>query len=87
MIVLCGFCWAEPNNACTREGQHFERYLRAYRRGLISREAMRAVCATLGPLSPGKLVPDTHAPAAGQPSASPTSASRAGGAVTDDIPR
>jgi hypothetical protein len=67
MMVPCGFCWAEHNKACTSEGQHLERYLRAYRRGLISREAMQAVCATLGPISPGKLVPDKHVPVGGQP--------------------
>jgi hypothetical protein len=52
---------AEPNKACASEGQHFERYLRACRRGLISREAMRAVCAVLGPVSAGKLLLDTRA--------------------------
>jgi hypothetical protein len=72
MMVPCGFCWAEPNKACTSKGQHCERYLRAYRRGLISREVMRAVCATLGPVSAGKLVLDTAVP---------------GGTGADDIPR
>ena len=67
MMVPCGFCWAEANKACASEGQHFERYLRACRRGLISGEAMRAVRATLGPVSAGKLVLDTDVPTSGQP--------------------
>jgi len=70
-MVPCGFCWAEPDKACADQGQHFERYLRAYRRGLISREAMQAVCATLGPVSAGKLVLDTHVPVGGQPGRKP----------------
>jgi hypothetical protein len=67
VMVPCGFCWAEPNTACAAGGQHFERYLRAWRRGLIGREVMREVCAALGPVSAGKLVPDTPT----QPGSSP----------------
>jgi hypothetical protein len=77
VMVPCGFCWAEPNTTCANEGQHFERYLRACRRGLISRDAMREICAALGPVSAGKLVADVHAPAGGTSPASLTSRSAA----------
>ena len=59
MLVLrvpCGFCWAPPGTACAAEGQHLARYLRAYRRGLISRELMTAECLLLPAASAGEFV-------------------------------
>ena len=58
VTVWCGFCEAGPDTPCTPEGQHFDRYLRAWREGLISRKMVTDVCAVLGPVSAGKLVPD-----------------------------
>jgi len=65
LMAWCGFCWAPPGIACTGHGQHLARYLRAYRRGLINREAMTAVCRTLPMASVGQLVTDIDAPEAG----------------------
>jgi hypothetical protein len=48
-------------------GPVFFRYLRAYREGLIGREAVRDVFAVLGPVSAGTLVPDTPLPVSGGP--------------------
>jgi len=54
--VPCGFCWAPPGTTCAEEGQHLARYLRAYRRGLISREMMTSACLLLPAASAGQLV-------------------------------
>lgn len=54
--VPCGFCWAPPGTACAKEGQHLARYLRVYRRGLISRELMSAACLLLPVSSAGQIV-------------------------------
>jgi hypothetical protein len=57
--VWCAFCWADPGTACTAlDGQHFARYLRAYRRKVISRDAMIAVCLAVPQISYGRVVPD-----------------------------
>jgi hypothetical protein len=60
-MVWCGFCWADPGTACGAEGQHFARYLRAYRRGLISADAIVAVCLAIPVISHGQLVADMPA--------------------------
>jgi hypothetical protein len=66
--VWCGFCGAGPGTACAPQGQHFDRYLRAHREGLIAWETIRDICAVLGPISAGTLVPDTPPlPVAGGP--------------------
>jgi hypothetical protein len=49
------------------QGQHFDRYLRAWREGLISRKAVTDVCAALGPVSAGTLVLDVPTPVASRP--------------------
>lgn len=54
--VPCGFCWAPPGTACAEQGQHLARYLRAYRKGLISRELMTSACLLLPAASAGQLV-------------------------------
>jgi hypothetical protein len=58
LMVWCGFCWAAPGTACTDEGQHLARYLRADRRGLIDRDAMTAVCRAVPQVSAGHIVAD-----------------------------
>jgi hypothetical protein len=65
--VWCGFCGAGPGTPCMPDSQHFDRYLRAWREGLISRKTVSDVCAMLGTVSAGTLVPDTPAPAASRP--------------------
>jgi hypothetical protein len=56
LLVPCGFCWTVPGTACTDDGLHLARYLRAYRRGLISREVMRAICEAAPQVSAGQMV-------------------------------
>jgi hypothetical protein len=65
VTVWCGFCQAGQGTACAPGGQHLDRYLRAYQGGLIGRDKVAALCAALGPLSAGTLVPDAPTPAAG----------------------
>lgn len=46
--VQCGYCWRPvAEGACTPEGDHFVRWGRARRRGLISAEQLAAALATL----------------------------------------
>jgi hypothetical protein len=56
LMVSCGFCWAAPGTACAVDGQHLARYLRAYRRGLIGRADLTAVCESLPQISAGQLI-------------------------------
>src|ERR1700691_4329991 len=65
VMVWCRVCGAAPDTPCTPQGQHFDRYLRAWREGQISREAVADVCAVLGPVSAGTLVLHTPAPVVG----------------------
>ena len=67
VTTWCGFCGAGPDMPCTPEGQHFDRYLGAWQEGLISRKAVRDVCAVLGPVSAGTLVADAPTPVASRP--------------------
>jgi hypothetical protein len=61
--VWCAFCWAGPGASCAAlGGQHFVRYLRAYRRQVISRDAMIAVCLAVPQISYGQVVPDAAVP-------------------------
>jgi hypothetical protein len=43
----CGHCWQRPGPACTAEGDHLARWLRAERRGMISRTELAAALADL----------------------------------------
>ncbi|HEX4061834.1 MAG TPA: hypothetical protein VHY58_12525 [Streptosporangiaceae bacterium] len=52
-----------PGASCTAlDGQHFARYLRAYRRQVISRDAMIAACLAVPQISYGQVVPDAAVP-------------------------
>jgi len=62
LMVSCGFCWARPGGACGQEGLHLARYLRAYRRGLISQEELAVICAPLAHVSAGQVVAHVAAP-------------------------
>ena len=61
LMVSCGFCWASPGTACGSEGLHLARYLRAYRRGLISREMLAIICEALPQINAGHVVADVTA--------------------------
>lgn len=54
--VTCGFCWQAPGEPCTADGWHLARFLRAYRRGLITKAEMVTVLATLTVISEGAVV-------------------------------
>jgi hypothetical protein len=79
VMVWCGFCWAAPGTPCDEEGQHLARYLRAYRRGLIGRDVITAVCRPLPVASAGQLVADATAPQGGTAAEDQQRAAAAGG--------
>jgi hypothetical protein len=54
--VWCGFCWAAPGVTCDPEGVHLLRYAWAYRRGLIGRADLIAVCRSVPAITAGQLV-------------------------------
>jgi hypothetical protein len=56
LMVPCGFCWATPNTTCGQEGLHLARYVRAYRRGLLSHKELAAICEALAQVSAGHVV-------------------------------
>jgi len=56
LMVSCGFCWAKPNTTCDQEGLHLARYVRAYRRGLLSQKELAAICEALAQVSAGHVV-------------------------------
>jgi hypothetical protein len=60
-LCQCGQCWAGPGQQCAdaREiGDHLARYVRAYRRGLISVQDLQAVMGTAGEgCTPATMIP------------------------------
>lgn len=60
-LASCGHCWAAPGRPCTftgPAGDHLARWLRAERRGLITRAELAAVVATLEVIAPHVIVRD-----------------------------
>jgi hypothetical protein len=49
--VATWFCGVGPDTPCTAKGQHFDRYLRTWQEGLISRKTVTYLCLVLGPVS------------------------------------
>jgi hypothetical protein len=60
LLAPCGFCWAEPGTPCTDTGQHYARYLRIYRRGVLTAAGMTAVSKAAPYLTAGTIVPDAR---------------------------
>jgi hypothetical protein len=60
LVVNCGFCWAVPGTACTDVGQHYARYLRAYRRGLLNAADLATVSAAAAHITAGTIVPEVQ---------------------------
>jgi hypothetical protein len=58
LLAPCGFCWAEPGTACTEAGQHYARYLRIYRRGILDAAGLAAVSNATARISAGTIVPE-----------------------------
>lgn len=65
LLALCGFCWAEPGTPCTDAGQHYARYLRVYRRGVLDIAGLVAVSETAPYISAGAIVSEKGNPSAG----------------------
>jgi hypothetical protein len=61
LLVPCGFCWAEPAAPCTDAGQHYARFLRMYRRGILDAPGLAAVSKAAPYISAGAIVPDAFA--------------------------
>jgi hypothetical protein len=57
LLAPCGFCWAEPGSTCTDDGQHYARYLRLYRRGILDAAGLAAISKTVPYISAGTIVP------------------------------
>jgi hypothetical protein len=62
LLAPCGFCWAEPGTPCSDAGQHYARYLRIYRRGVLDRAGLVAVSKAAPYISAGAIVPETYHP-------------------------
>jgi hypothetical protein len=56
LMVPCGFCWAVPGTVCGIDGLHLARFVRAYRRGLLSREELAVLCGPPAQVSAGQVV-------------------------------
>jgi hypothetical protein len=65
LLAPCGFCWAEPGTPCTDAGQHYARYLRIYRRGVLDRAGLVAVSKAAPYITVGAIVPEISNPASG----------------------
>jgi hypothetical protein len=65
LLAPCGFCWAEPGTSCTESGQHYARYLRIYRRGVLNAAGLAAVSKAAPYITGGAIVPETGNPMAG----------------------
>jgi hypothetical protein len=60
LLAPCGFCWAQPGTPCTDTGQHYARYLRIYRRGVVDAAGLAAVCKAAPYITAGTIVPDAR---------------------------
>jgi hypothetical protein len=58
LMLPCGFCWSKRFAPCTPEGQHYERYVRAYRRGLLTILELREMTVAIGFVTAGAIVLD-----------------------------
>jgi hypothetical protein len=58
LLVPCGFCWAEPATPCTDAGQHYARFLRMYRRGILDTPGLAAASKAAPHISAGAIVPN-----------------------------
>jgi hypothetical protein len=65
LLAPCGFCWAEPGTPCTDAGQHYARYLRIYRRGVLDTAGLVTVSKAAPYISAGAIVPEKRNPSAG----------------------
>src|SRR5580698_5369842 len=58
-LAQCGHCWAaRPGEPCTPGGDHFARWARARRKGLITAEQLAAALDLLPVITNDAIVPD-----------------------------
>jgi hypothetical protein len=62
LLAPCGFCWAEPGTPCTDVGQHYARFLRIYRRGILDTAGLAAVSKATAYITAGTIIPDAPLP-------------------------
>jgi hypothetical protein len=61
-LVPCGHCWQpRPGEPCTPAGDHFARWARARRKGLITAEQAGAALDLLPVITNAAIVPDAAA--------------------------
>jgi hypothetical protein len=58
LLAPCGYCWAEPGATCTQTGQHYARYLRIYRRGILDAADLAAISNAAPQITAGTVVPE-----------------------------
>jgi hypothetical protein len=58
LLAPCGFCWAEPGTPCTDAGQHYARFLRIYRRGILDAPGLAAVSKATAYSTAGTIIPN-----------------------------
>lgn len=59
--VACERCGRDADRRCTRDGDHFARWLTAFREGLISREAFTDLFTSLEVATPGLIIAEPAA--------------------------
>jgi hypothetical protein len=64
LLAPCGFCWAEPGTPCSESGQHYARYLRIYRRGILGAPGLATVSKAAPYITAGAIVPEAGNPEA-----------------------
>jgi hypothetical protein len=62
LLAPCGFCWAEPGTPCADLGQHYARFLRIYRRGILDAAGLAAVGKAAAYITAGTIIPDAPIP-------------------------
>jgi hypothetical protein len=60
LLAPCGFCWVRPGVSCTDAGQHYARYLRIYRRGILDAAGLAAVSEAAPYITAGAIIPEAR---------------------------
>jgi hypothetical protein len=69
LLAPCGFCWAKPGTTCSDDGQHYARYLRIYRRGILDAAGLAAISDAATQISAGTIVAEAQLPVIAPPGA------------------
>jgi len=57
-MVPCGQCWRVPAEPCTPDGDHLARWLRAERRGVVTRAELAAAVGGLEVIAAHAIIRD-----------------------------